>query len=253
MFSPANKATACGMWSGTYIIALCITLALIALGLHLSRKMGKRSVRKVLIAATIFSISTEIVKMIFTGVTYGIEKVEWTPLYFCSCYMYALVMALSKRKPLQNTGLAFLFYGGIIGAAAFFAYPSACIPRYPIYHFMCLRTMLYHGSMIYVGILIVMTGYYKPDRKHFKNFALMIGAIGLLAYIINRFTGENFMYISEPLNIPIVETVYEDISQLYPFLGIGLQMIGPFWAMHGLRCLLTRGKKRKEEITSVHN
>ena len=248
MFSPANKATACGMWSPTYVIALLVVLALIGIALRCSRKMRPQGVRKVLIAAAVFSISTEIVKMIFTGVTYGVEKVEWTPLYFCSCYMYALVMALSKRKELQETGLAFLFYGGVIGAAAFFAYPSACIPRYPIYHFMCLRTMLYHGSMIYVGILIVMTGYYRPDRKHFRNFAIMIGLIGLLAYAINLATGENFMYISEPLNIPAVKAVFQAIPRLYPFLGIGLQMAGPFWVMHGLYSLLRRKKERKEEM-----
>lgn len=245
MFLPANRVTACGMWSSTYIIALAITLALIAPGLYFSRKLGERGVRRVLLAAAVFSISTEIVKMIFVGVTYGVEEVEWTPLYFCSCYMYALVMALSKRKSLQNTGLAFLFYGGILGAAAFFAYPSACIPRYPIYHFMCLRTMLFHGSMIYVGILIVMTGYYQPDKRHFKNFALMVGIIGILAYGINRVTGENFMYISKPLDIPVFKTVFNAIPALYPFLGILLQMIGPFWVTHGIWCLTK--KERKEE------
>ncbi len=248
MFSPANKATACGMWSPTYIVALLITLTLVALGLYLSRKMGRRGVRNVLIAAAVFSISTEIVKMIFAGVTYGLAKVEWTPLYFCSCYMYALVMAVSGKKTLEDTGLAFLFYGGILGATAFFAYPSACIPRYPIYHFMCLRTMLYHGSMVYVGILIVLSGYYRPDRNHFRNFAWMIGIIGILAYIINRFTGENFMYISKPLNIAVFKTVFNAIPQLYPFLGILLQMVGPFWFTHGVYRLLISKQERKEEL-----
>lgn len=253
MFSPADKATACGMWSPTYILALAVTLALIALGLYFSRKMEDRGVKRVLIVAAVFSISTEIVKMVFVGLTYGVEEVEWPPLYFCSCYMYALVMALSKSKIFRNTGLAFLFYGGIIGAAAFFVYPSACIPRYPIYHFMCLRTMLYHGSMIYVGILIVLRGYYKPNAKHFLHFALMIGIIGILAYIINLFTGENYMYISKPLNIPAFKTIYKAVPEVYPFLGILLQVVGPFWATHGLCRLLTHKRERKEEKVSVFN
>ncbi len=248
MFSPADKSTACGMWSPTYILALVITLCLVALGLFFSRRMSKRAVRAVLIAAAIFSISTEIIKMLFIGLTYGLTKVEWIPLYFCSCYMYALVMALSGKKALRDTGLAFLFYGGILGATAFFAYPSACIPKYPIWHFMCLRTMLYHGGMIYTGILIVLTGYYRPDRKHFAHFAAMIGIIGLLAYGINRLTGENFMYISKPLNIPIFKTVFKAIPGLYPFLGIVLQMVGPFWVTHGIYALLAGKKARKEEL-----
>ena len=188
MFSPADKSTACGMWSTTYIFALVTTLSLVALGLACCRNIKQKGVRRVLVAAAIFSISTEIVKMIFVGLTYGIKKVEWTPLYFCSCYMYALVMALGRNRRLRDTGLAFLFYGGIVGALAFFAYPSACIPRYPIYHFMCLRTMLYHGSMLFVGLLIVMRGVYTPTAAHFQHFAAMIGWIGLAAYGISANT-----------------------------------------------------------------
>lgn len=252
MFSPADKSTACGMWSPTYFLALAITLSLVALGLFFSRKMSKRAVRTVLIAAAIFSISTEPLKMLFIGLTYGLAKVEWIPLYFCSCYMYALVMALSKRRQLQEMGLTFLFYGGIVGALAFFAYPSACIPRYPIYHFMCLRTMLFHGSMIYVGVLIVMRGVYAPKAAHFHSFAKMMGTIGLAAYAINLLTGENYMYISEPLDIPVVEVIYDAIPNLYPFLGILVQIFLPFWVVEGIYRMIHRLTKR-EESNCVHN
>jgi uncharacterized membrane protein YwaF len=243
MFSPADKSTACGMWSPTYIFALALTFALVGLGLFFSRKMTKTAVRRVLIVTAIFSISTEIVKMVFVGLTYGMEKVELTPLYFCSCFMYALVMALCKKPSLRQMGLSFLFYGGIVGALAFFAYPSACIPRYPIYHFMCLRTMLYHGSMIYVGILIVMRGIFTPSANHFHAFAVMIGTIGFAAYAINLLTGENYMSISEPLDIPVVEQIYHAIPNLYPFLGILLQMVAPFWITEGIY-RLTHKKQR---------
>ena len=245
MFSPADRATACGMWSPTYILALAITLALVALGLFLCRRMTKKAIRTVLLAAAIFSISTEIIKMLFIGLTYGPEKVELTPLYFCSCYMYALVMVLSKSKKLQNMGLAFLFYGGIVGALAFFAYPSACIPRYPIYHFMCLRTMLFHGSMIFVGILIVTRSIYTPTADHFRSFAMMIGTIGLAAYAINLLTGKNYMYISKPLDIPVVEQIYQTIPNLYPFLGIVLQMTLPFWITEGVYRLIHQKIKQR--------
>ena len=245
MFAPADQSTACGMWSPTYFVALGITLSLVALGLYLSRNMSHKAVRRVLIAAAIFSISTEIIKMIFTGVTYGIQTVEFPPLYFCSCFMYALVMALSRSRRLQQMGLSFLFYGGIVGAVAFFAYPSACIPRYPIYHFMCLRTMLFHGSMIYVGLLIVMRGLLTPSADHFRPFAVMIGTIGIAAYAINLLTGENFMYISKPLGIPGMKQIFNAIPNLYPFLGILLQIFGPFWVTEGICRLIHRQRKQR--------
>lgn len=239
MFSPANKATACKMWSPTYIVALVVVLLMVIIGLVFSRKMKEKHVRLVLIIMAIFGISTEIIKMIFVGVTYGIEKVEFLPLYFCSLFMYSTVLAATKVKVLKNTGLSFLFFGGIIGATAFFIYPSACIPNYPIYHFMCLRTMLFHGSMIYAGILIVITGFYKPKLKHFLNYFVALIIVCLLAYIINLTTGSDLMYLSKPLDFEISKVVYNKVPNLYPFIVMILEITVPFFTSYLIYYLIS--------------
>lgn len=234
MFSPKDKATACGMWSTTYIIALAITLLLVALAIYFSRKMSAAGVRRLLIASSVFTISTEIIKMIFVGVTYGISEVEFIPLYFCSLFMYSTVLSLMKSDTLRNTGLSFLFFGGIIGAVAFFIYPSACIPNYPIYHFMCLRTMIFHGLMIYAGFTVVITGYYKPDVRHFKNYLIAMCIIGVGAYVHNIALGTNLMYISEPLGIELSKVIYKAIPNLYPLVFMIAQIFVPFFASYGI-------------------
>ena len=234
MFSPRDKATACGMWSGTYIIALAITLTLAVTAIYLSRKMKERGVRRLLLASSVFTISTEIVKMVFVGVTYGIEEVEFIPLYFCSLFMYSTVLALTKRDALRNTGLAFLFFGGIIGAVGFFSYPDACIPNYPIYHFMCLRTMIFHGLMIYVGFTVVLTGYYKPSVRHFKNYLAAMCIVGIGAYIYNLIFDTNLMYISKPLGLEISAAVYQAAPKLYPLIFMTAQIFAPFFASYGV-------------------
>lgn len=239
MFSSANKQTACGMWSPTYIIALTIVITLIVVGLIFSSKMSSKGVHIVLIVMALFSGLTEIGKMIFVGVTYGIKEVEFLPLYFCSLFIYSTIFACFKNKILQTTGLSFLFFGGIIGATAFFIYPNACIPNYPIYHYMCLRTMLFHGSMIYTGILIVITGYYKPNIKHFINYVIALAIVCILAYIINVTTGSDLMYISKPLPFSLSKTVYNAVPQLYPFIIMILETVVPFFASYFIYCLIT--------------
>ena len=238
MFSYRNKATACGMWSVTYIIALAVTFACVALALYFSKNISRRGVKRVLIGSSIFTISTEIIKMIFVGVTYGIDEVEFIPLYFCSLFMYSTVLAVLKNDTLRNTGLAFLFFGGIIGASAFFAYPSACIPNYPIYHFMCLRTMIFHGLMIYVGITVVRSGYYKPDIRHFKNYAVALSVVGIGAYIHNKLLGTNLMYISKPLGLEISKWAYEISPEIYPLIFMILQIAVPFFVSYGIFSLI---------------
>ena len=247
MFSPKDKATACGMYSLTYFVALFVTLSLVVLSLYLSRRASQRTVRRIIAFLAAFSIGTEIVKMVFTGVTYGIEDVEFTPLYFCSLFMYATPMALLPYKRISDTGLAFLFFGGIVGAVAFFCYPSACIPNYPIYHFMCIRTMLYHGSMIYIGLLIVIRGYFKPSLSHFANYFIIISTVGALAYLLNTYAGMgyDYMYISKPLDIAIVKAFYSLCPAIYPFVAILIQATIPFVISYCSYNLVMRILKKK--------
>jgi len=229
MFSPRNPETACGIWSLTYAISFLIVFSLIIISLIFSRKMSHKNVRKMILIAFIFAFTTEIIKMIFTGLTYGIKEVEFVPLYFCSLFIYMTILSISKKEFLKKAGLSFLFFGGIIGALAFFIFPNACIPNYPIYHFMCIRTLLYHGLMIYVGVLIVITGYYKPSINDFKYYVISLLIICLLAYFFNISFGYDFMYLMNPLPFKLSQMVYDFNSNIYPFIIMILEIIVPFF------------------------
>lgn len=244
MFSPMGKAPACGMWSTDYIIAFVVVCILIVVGLALSRKMSHRGVKIVIICMAIFASATEIGKIIFVWATRGLEKVE-APLHFCSLFIFATILACINIKVLKETGLSFLFFGGIVGGAAFLCYPSSCIPYYPIYHFMCLRTMLFHGSMIYTGILIMMRGYYVPNIKNFLNYIVMLLIVCVAAYTTNVLTGADYMHISKPLGIEISKTVYNAVPKLYPFIVMFIQVLVPFWASYTVYFTV---KKIKQKI-----
>ena len=246
MFSPGNKLTACGMWSTTYIIALSIVVVLICVGLYLSRNMDKKNVKKVITIMAIWTIISEIIKMIFTGVTYGVKEVDFLPLYFCSLFMFCTVFSVVPNEKLNKMGLSFLFYGGIIGATAFFIYPSACIPNYPIYHFMCIRTMLYHGSMIYTGILIVLTGYYKPNVKDFKYYVVELSIVCILAYIINVLFDKNLMYMQEPLGFNLSKIIYNKIPTIYPFIFMILEIVCPFFISNLVYSVIQKISRREK-------
>ena len=99
---------------------------------------------------------------------------------------------------------------------------------------MCLRTMLYHGAMIYIGFLILITGYYKPKAKDFLNYFIALMIIRILAYILNVVNGQNLMYISRPLNFELSKVVYNWNPTLYPFLFLILQVTVPFWVSYGI-------------------
>ena len=251
-FNPRNEAKALGMYSPAYLAAVFVCMVGTVLALVFSRKMRKETVRKIVIGIGIFLWITEFGKMLFVGLTYGLKEVEFFPLYFCSMFMYASVLTCFKNKSLQTTANAFIFFGGIVGAVTFFCFPTAVIPYYPLFHYMTVRTLVYHSLMIYTGVLIVITGYYKPQLKHFKEYAIFLWITFSLAFIFNRIQGTNLMYISKPLDIEIVKTIYAAIPRLYPFIVAIIQLVVPFFLSYGVyRLVLHLQEKWKNSRSSA--
>lgn len=250
-FAPRNPDTALGMYSSLYFIVLLICLTLIAYFLIISKNMTKKQVKRRIIFIGVFLWVTEIGKMIFTGITYGIKDVEFIPLYYCSMFMYACVMISFKNEHIKNACFSYMFFGGIIGAIAFFCYPNACIPNYPLFHYMTLRTFIYHSLMIYVGVLIVITKIYVPDIKHFKEYAIFLIITFCLAYIYNTIFGKNLMYISYPLDLQISQVVFNAVPKLYPLIFATLELVGPFFGsylIYRLICKNSKSLKIKEDL-----
>ncbi len=245
-FAPRDPATALGMYTTGYFITLAVVLVIIGILLYKCRHLQVEKVKWIILGIGLFCLVTEIIKMIFTGVRYGINSVEWIPLYYCSCYIYACFMALSKWTLIKRAGIAFIFFGGIIGGLAFFCYPNACIPNYPLLHFMTLRTFIFHGSMVFLGLLVVITGYYKPNKKDFLPYISFLGIVSALAYIANMIFHKNFMYMSEPLNIGISKALFEIIPNIYPFIFITLQLIVPFLVTYGIYQLFNLEKEHEK-------
>lgn len=250
MFGLRHEGPVCGMYSLTYFIALAVVITLIVIGLYLSRNFKEKQVRIAILVISIFAVSTEIIKQVFLVSNYGWTEFEPLPMYFCSMLLYCPWFAISKNKHLKKLGTTFLTMGGIFAATAFFAYPNSCIPTYPIYHFMCLRTMIFHGSMIYLGLLILITGYDKPELKDFKYFAMALGTACVISYVWNTVciqTGfnvdANMMYIMQPFAISVVESFYNAAPWLYPFVVMAIECTIPFFISFGIYKLVLKIKK----------
>lgn len=252
MFTPRHVGPVCEMYSLTYFIALAIVLTLVIVGLILSKNFTEKQVRLAILIIGIFAVTTEIIKQIFLVTLYGWTEFEPIPMYFCSMLLYCPWFAISNNKHLRKIGTTFLTMGGILAAIAFFAYPNSCIPNYPIYHFMCLRTMLFHGSMIYVGLLILLTGYDKPKLKDYKYFAIVLGCACIISYIWNSIciaTGfnvdANMMYIMKPFEIEFIVNLYNFAPWLYPFLAMIVECTIPYFISYGIYILVNKLIKKE--------
>ncbi len=232
---PGEYAPA-GLFSGWHFLLLGITLALVAQGLFLSRRMTEEGVRRVIRVVTVLLWVLEAVKISFVLLRLGSRNPnEFVPLYYCSLVLYAGAFASLGRGWVRRVGDCFLATGGIIGGLAFLIFPTTSIPRYPVLHFLSLHSFLLHGLMVFIGILLLMRGVYRIVARDVLYCAGLISAMCLLAFVFNTVyksaTGipANLMFISEDFPGTPVTIIYRLFGVLFPLAMWLIQAFGPFY------------------------
>ena len=246
MFSAPNKDTACGMFTLPHIISLIFCIGLIALALYFSRKFSDEKIKRVTkILAFVFTI-WEIAKIVFKFIIGDAQHLDhWIPLYFCSLFMFALWMCAYGRGRVYNLGSGFIVGGCIVGGFAFLVVPATSLMDFPVYHFLSIHSMLYHSSMVYLGILYIWKRKIVLNKCEFINYALFVGAFGVLSIILNLILDQNFMILTRPVNIPIeiLNTLASKLPWLYTVCALLLYILLPFFANMGVQRLLKKIKK----------
>jgi hypothetical protein len=167
-FSPSSEFSAGAPYIfGTghiiFIILGFITVPVLAL---LARKLNHKTIRKILIIVFLASSSLEAFKIIWESLAQGYFQYGGImPLYLSSMFMYLLPFAIWSKKPvIRQCALAFLATFSILGGLANFIFPNI-LKGYPIWSFAGLHSMLYHYTMVLVGVSLWTTGYYKASFK----------------------------------------------------------------------------------------
>lgn len=207
----------CGMFSAGHIIALCITLALVAVGVYLCRNFTKSNLQT---ATRIVAVSVAILELVKIGYNfaYGYTQLDmWLPLAFCSLFIYATFMAGFGRGIFKRLGEAFLACGCLTAGLAFLLFPTTSLQLHPIFHYLCFYSMLFHGLMVWLSILYIVKGELSFNKRLFTEFFCMVMSFGFLALIVNAVFDCNMMFLSEPFNMPIafLNTLHEKSGTLY--------------------------------------
>ena len=144
-------------------------------------------------------------------------------MQFCSTPMYVgLLAALTKKGKIHEAACAYM--------ATFSLFAGTAVMLYPGDVFMDtiginIQTMVCHGSMIFLAIYLMATGYVKPGFKTvlkaipiFAFFLLIAMGLNEWAYqsgLLEQHGGFNMFYISPylPGHLP----VYSDVQAVVPY------------------------------------
>ena len=203
MFSAQGTYQPIGLFSNGHIISIIICFFLVALAVFFTRKMSSGTLDKMLMVCACLFTVLEIFKIIW-NLTNGYNHVnQWVPLYFCSLFIYALWFSIFKNKFMKEMGLSYIALAGIFSGAVFIILPTTSFNDYPIFHFQCIYSMLFHSVMLYVGIMTFITKAVKINLKLVAKYCIYCAIFMSLAIIVNIAFNGNLMFLTHPGVIPL--------------------------------------------------
>ena len=214
-------------WFHIFSLVLTFGIAVYLCATH--KKASSKRVLNVVFYTAITVALLEVYKMINFGFSYenGVSfDMPWSsfPWQFCSTPMYVGLLAgiISKGK-VHESLCAYL--------ATYAVFAGVCVMFYPVSVFIGavginIQTMVCHGSMIYVGIYLLYSGYvklhYKTLLKAIPVFAVTVGMAVIMneiAYYSGLLETDSFnmFYISphQPPHLPVYSLVQEVVA--YPW------------------------------------
>lgn len=242
-FCKENEYEPVGMFSVGHIVTLIIFLLIVAFCAYKCRKIGKdKAIFLTKIIAIVVTV-LEIIKITIAFINGEGDKLDhWVPLFFCSMFIYAAWLAGYAKGKIADLGRAFVGTGGIIAGLSFLIFPTTSFTMYPLFHYFCMYSMVYHSLMVFLGITYLLNGVVKIDKKSFIDYVIFCSVLNILAIIVNSIpiyihvdnvptSGynypypyyTNFMFLKRAGNIPV--KILCDISDKVPVIFTILMFI----------------------------
>ena len=241
-FAKPGEYEPCGIFSTKHFILLILTIICIKVAVEHTNISDKNTIKKKIQAITMGAWILEIIKIVFNlKIGNGTNINTYIPLYYCSILLYAGIFSSFGKGTIKRVGDVFLATGAIVGGIVFLIFPTTSITTYPMLHYLSLHSFIYHGAMIYLGIIINKSKYIEIEKKDIKYYSGLIGVMCFIAFIINMIFDSNLMFISKDFPNNPITIIYKLTGKYFPLIVSLAQMTLPFYI-----CL--KWKKRIEKV-----
>lgn len=137
------------------------------------------------------------------------------PLQLCSISLVLCLLLLATNSRLVFEWVYFIGISGALQALLtpelFFGFP----------HFRFLQFFISHMLIIWIGLFYIFVRQFRPSPRGLVYSFLFINALAALAWIANRMTGGNYMFLAhKPENPSLL-----DYLGPYPYYIFGLEAI----------------------------
>lgn len=243
-----GKYPPCGLFSLDHLILFMATIIMVIFAAKHTKIKEKKDVKKIVRRTTLIIWILEFLKIAFVfSIGDGDKLNKVVPLYYCSLLLYTGILSSIGKGVIQRIGDVFLSTGAIVAGLIFLIFPTTSLPEYPALHFVSLHSFFFHGTMMYLGIIMHKSNYIEIKKSDIKYYAGLILIICIAAYIVNSLYGSNLMFISHDFPGTPITIVYKLTGKWFPIVMSVLQMTVPFYIIYWLKLLKNKVSKKMSD------
>lgn len=250
------------LFTPLHAVFSAVVLAIVVLSAIYVAKHPKK-IRPVFTAIWITLVVLEVVVVTWeslSGKQHGLDLTTNLSLYPCSIFMYAMPFAIWGKGILRQMSCGYVCTLGLLGAAVNFFYPAIRLSVYSCISFAGFHTFLYHGSMLFTCLVMLISGYHRYTGIH-RWWEMLLPcvptlAVSIPANIIN-FSPIRADYMFFRGKFPLLASIFDDTHEVVITLVLyALYIVIP--ALFYLPSFLSQRKKaarrqeEKEEPTPVY-
>ncbi len=252
-WAPRKKYKPCGMFTNGHLILLLPCIFLLKILLHISRNITRKQVERMTKVLAVVLTILEGIKIYF-NFYWGYSWLNaWFPIAYCSIFIYALWLSGFGKGKWKETGDAFIAGAGIIAGISFLLFPSTSLMIYPVGHYLCLYSMIFHTLMIYMGIIYLSKLNIRLDKNLYRKYVLIFLFFSIIAIILNTCFGSNLMLLREPSNIPLpfLHKLHDASPWVYTTLVFIAYLFGPYCVTAYINKLIEKVKSKVTFTNSI--
>ncbi len=225
----------CGIFTAGHLVLFFVTALIIFVALMLTYKKSAAEIRKIIRIIVCVMWVLEIFRIgykLYCGDLLFLES--YMPLFFCSIFLYSGMFSAFGKGKLQRTGDVVLATGSLLGGVVFLLYPATSLPDYPILHFVSIHSFSYHGCMVYVGILMLITRYIELKKSDIYGYFVSVLVLCFVALLVNVCFDSNLMFISKAFPGKLGQAVFNATGVFYTPIMVIVHAFLPFYFVYGI-------------------
>ena len=197
------------LFSTPHIVYIAAVFILSFAAAYALRRTDHARIRKWLKIQSVFTVLLEAVKICWEsyydiqtgqGFNYG----GLLPLYACSLFIYMLPLTAWGRGKGKACAGAYLTTIGLLFGGIGVIYCNG-LNFYPFWTFGAFYSLYFHAAMFFIGVLLLMTGYVRPEWKNVKLAMVPVLLLALAAIPVNYALGSDYMQIYSGDGVPLYE------------------------------------------------